>query len=386
MASSRAWGPDVLHTMEPVMKHGRTSWDRALMPLDEFEERRLEVEQAAEEASAVVGFANSSHPGLVGYLSNYLTAGALATLICVPGKDPTLVAGLGGGRDHPFIKGTTPVQDVRWFPRLGTGIASVLAEQGVAGGRVAVTGIDECFSRTRADDVLAALADYEVVSFETAFEGLRRKKRERELLAMRAGREILGEAGSVFSASMRATGDVHGALVAAERAAKLLGCRDFRALALAGDGSLRPWAEGGAGPRSWSVDHFAVYLAAEYLGYWSDLGVSGPDRSALSTLCARALDVAHGALRAGSSKAMLRTALHDQLGAASDHVSLEATGIGMELTEAPLLSEDDAAVALEGDLVCLRVGVREGRALAVATRQVLVGTERCTPLEEARTA
>jgi Xaa-Pro aminopeptidase len=377
--------PDVL---EPVMKHGRSSWDRAMMPSDEFEERRLEVERTAEKdgALAVVGFANSSHPGLVGYLSNYLTVGALATLICVPGKDPTLVAGLGGSRDHPFIKGMTPVQDVRWFPQLGVGIASILKEHGVADGRVVVTGLEECFSRTGADDLLAALGHYEVVSFDHVFDGLRRNKRQRERLAMRAGREILHEAESAFLASWRTTRDVHGALAAAERAAKILGCRDFRALALAGDGSLRPWAEGGAGPRPWGGDTFAVYLAAEYLGYWSDLGVSGPDDTQLSSLCVRSLDVAQGALRDGSSMAMLQSALRDQLGAAVKLVTLEATGMGMELCEAPWNSGDNSEVALEGDLVCLRAWVREGRALAVATRQILVEADGCTPLWKPRTA
>ena len=218
--------------MEPVMKHGRSTWDRAQLPPDEFEERRLVVERAAEAmgAVAVVGFADSSHPGLVGYLSNYLTAGALATLICVPGVEPTLLAGLGGGRDHPFIKGMSLVQDVRWFPQLGAGIALVLEEHGVIGGRIAVAGFDECFNRARADGVLAALAGYEVVTFDDALDGLRRNKREREMSAMRAGRAILGEAASAFLASLQATGDVHGALVVAERVAKLRGCRDFRAL------------------------------------------------------------------------------------------------------------------------------------------------------------
>jgi Xaa-Pro aminopeptidase len=372
--------------MEPVMKHGRSTWDRAQLPPDEFEERRLVVERAAEAmgAVAVVGFADSSHPGLVGYLSNYLTAGALATLICVPGVEPTLLAGLGGGRDHPFIKGMSLVQDVRWFPQLGAGIALVLEEHGVIGGRIAVAGFDECFNRARADGVLAALAGYEVVTFDDALDGLRRNKREREMSAMRAGRAILGEAGSAFLASLQATGDVHGALVVAERVAKLRGCRDFRALALARDGSLRPWPEGGAGSTSWSSDPFMVYVAAEYLGYWSDLGVSGPDQGATTALCAQALEVAQAALRAGSSGASLQGALHDRLGAAADRVTLEATGMGLTLVETPLLSHDDSALGREGDLVCLRVWVRDGQAVTVATRQVLVEAQRCTPLEDSR--
>jgi Xaa-Pro aminopeptidase len=321
----------------------------------------------------------------VGYLSNYLTAGALATLICVPGVEATLLAGLGGGRDHPFIKGTSFVQDVRWFPQLGAGISQVLEEHGVTGGRLALAGFDDCFNRARADSVLAGLAAFEVVTFDDAFEALRRTKRERELVVMRAARAVLGEAGLAFSASLQETGVVHAALVVAERIAKLRGCRDFRALALAQDGSLRPWPEGGTGAASWSNDPFAVYLAAEYLGYWADLGVSGPDQGTTS-LCARALEVAQVALRIGSSVASMHVALRDQLGAEVDQITLEATGIGLTLDEVPRLSNDESALAREGDVVCLRVWAKDGRSQSVVTRQVVVEERGCTTLEGSRPA
>jgi hypothetical protein len=261
----------------------------------------------------------------------------------------------------------------------------VLEEHGVTGGRLALAGFDDCFNRARADGVLAALAGYEVVTFDGAFDALRRTKRERELGVMRAARAVLGEAGSAFSASLQETGVVHGALVVAERVAKLRGCRDFRALALAQDGSLRPWPDGGTGTTSWSSDPYAVYLAAEYLGYWADLGVSGPDQGATS-LCARALEVAQAALQIGSSGASLQVALRDRLGAEVHQITLEATGIGLTLDEAPRLSNDESALAREGDVVCLRVVVKEGRALSVVTRQVVVEERGCTPLEGSRSA
>jgi len=366
------------------MKHGRSTWDRALLPPDEFEERRLAVDRAAEAmgVAAVVGFEDSSHPGLIGYLSNYLTAGALATLIYVPGGEATLLAGLGGGRDHPFIKGMSVVQDVRWFPQLGVGIAEVLEERGVTEGRIALAGSGDCFNKARADGVLAAFERYEVVSFDDALDTLRRNKRERELSVMRATHAILGEARSALLASLKATGEVHDALVVAERVTKLRGCRDFRALVLARNGSLRPWPDGSADATSWSSDPFTVYLAAEYLGYWADLGVSEPDQGATASLCAQALDVAQASLRVGSSGDSLRSALSDQLGAAVDHVTLEATGMGLSLVEAPNLSDDASAVAREGDLICLRVWARDDRALKVATRQVLVEEEGSKPLED----
>jgi Xaa-Pro aminopeptidase len=376
----------VIRTMEPVMKHGRSTWDRAVLPADEFEERRLAVDRAAGAmgVDAVVGFEDSSHPGLIGYLSNYLTAGAIATLIYVPGGEATLLAGLGGGRDHPFIKGMSVVQDVRWFPQLGAGIAEVLEGHGLSEGRIAVAGAGECFNKARADGVFAALERYEVVTFDDALDTLRRNKRERELSVMRAARAILGEARSALLASLQATGEVHDALVVAERVTKLRGCRDFRALVLARNGSLRPWPDGGAGATSWCSDPVTVYLAAEYLGYWADLGFSRPAHGASESLCAQALDVAQASLRVGSSGASLRRALSERLGATADRVTLEATGMGLSLVETPNLSDDESAVAREGDLVCLRVWARDGRVLTVETRQVVVEDQGSTPLEDFR--
>ena len=352
--------------MGPVMKHGRSTWDRAVLPFDEFEERRLAVERAAEAMGAVgvVGFEDSHHSGLVGYLSNYLTAGAPATLICVPGVELTLVAGLGGGRDHPFIKGMTFVQDVR----------------------IALAGFNECFNRTQADGLLTALGGYEIVPFDDALAGMRRNKRERELGVMRLSRAILEQARTAFLTSLEETGEVHDALVVAERTAKLSGCRDFRALALAQDGSLRPWPDGRDGSTSWSRDPVTIYLAAEYLGYWADIGFSWPEQGATASLCAQVLEVVPAALRAGSSGASLRAALSEALGTAADRVTLEATGMGLSLVEAPLLSDDAAALARGGDLICLRVWAQDGRALSVATSAVLVEEGRCTPLDDAQPA
>ncbi len=367
------------HTMEPVMKHGRSSWDRALMPADEFDERRQAVERAAGTtgAVAVVGFADSQHPGLVGYLSNYLTAGALATLICVPGAELTLVAGLGGGRDHPFIKGMTFVNDVRWFPQLGAGICEVLAERGVTAGPLAVAGLDDCFAHARAEALLAALSAFEVVPFDEGLDSLRRTKREREIGALRAGRAILHAAGEALVQSWRAHRDLHRALTEAEKVAKFRGARDFRALAVASDGSWRPWPDA----TSWGVERYGVYLAVEYLGYWADLGLSGPESDGVGALAEIALDVAERALREGSSGASLHLALRDELGADARVVTLEASGVGTSLVETPRLSDEDEELARVGDLVGLRAWVARERVAAVATRAVLVGNQSATNLE-----
>jgi Xaa-Pro aminopeptidase len=369
--------------MEPVIKHGLSTWDRAMLPPDEFESRQAALDELSTSLglAAVVGFENSTNPGLVGYLENYRTAAEMTTLICVPGVDATLLAGLGGTRDHPSIKAMSLTQDVRWFPDTGPGVATVLAERGISEGRIGVAGLNDCLCRDEVDAILLALQAYDIVDFDSTLDGLRRAKRERELVAIRAARAILNDSAAALSATMRNGGDVHGAIVAGERVARLSGCRDFRALALARDGSLRPWPDAKQ-TGLWSKDPFTVYLAAEYLGYWSEVAVSNDALSEAARWTAGALAAAQSHLRAGSNGASLRAALESSLGDAARHVTLEATGIGLGLVEAPVLGDYDLVTLREGDLLSLRAWAREGRTLSLAIAHVLVGVDGCGPLVE----
>jgi hypothetical protein len=358
--------------MEPVIKHGLSTWDRAVLPPDEFETRGIAFDRVmqANDVVAAVGFEDASNPGLVGYLENYRTPTGLTTLICVPGVEATLLAGLGGARGHPSIKGMSFTQDVRWFAQTGEGIATVLAERGITSGRLGVVGLNDCLNQDRVNAICAVLEGFEIVDCTGPFDELRRTKRERELVVMRDARDILQEAKSACIRSLQSNGDVHSAVVIAERVARLRGCRDVRALVLALDGSLRPWpANGGT---NWSNDPSTVYLAAEYLGYWAELGFTYPHETTAATWCDQALDAVTAALRVGSSGASLREALDARLGAVAEHVTLEAAGMGLAPVEAPLLSEDDTAVAREGDFISLRTWARDGRTLSVASTQVLI--------------
>jgi hypothetical protein len=370
-----------MQTMEPVIKHGLSTWNRAVLPPDEFESRQAQLNDLMKSANfaAVVGFENSTNPGLVGYETNFRTAAGLTTLICAPDQESTLLAGLGGTRDHPSIRAMSFTQDLQWFPEVGPGIATVLSERGITSGRAAVAGMYDCLSHDEVMAVVTALKDFEVVTFDDELNTLRRAKRSREIAVLRLATAILSDARHTGLEVIGAGGSVHAAITASERVARLRGCRDFRAVALADDGSLRPWPICGNGAQ-WSEEPVAVYLAGEYLGYWSDAALVSRVTLNGDSLGERALVCVKSALRAGTSIASLRQSLEIQLGEEAAAVSLRITGIGLGLEEAPFLTDDTTDSTRSGDVLSVQVWATQGTRVSLEVDHVIVEDAGCRAL------
>jgi Xaa-Pro aminopeptidase len=238
--------------------------------------------------------------------------------------------------------------------------------------------MNDCMSHDQANAILHALANYEIVDFDEHFQLLRRSKRARELSVVRASLAILKDAREATLRDFGDYGDVHTALTIFEKSARLHGCRDVRVLALASDGSLRPWPYVGLGS-TWSTEPMTAYVAGEYLGYWCDLAMTS-DVSCPSTLLAKeALGVVTSDLHAGTTARSLHEALERQLGTEASNVTLRVTGIGLGLEEAPFL-DDQTAITLEGDLLSVRTWARVGQVLSSAIEHVVVGGAGCTKL------
>ncbi len=341
-----------LATMAPVICHGRTVWDRRALPTDEYEERREIVEKLVAKAgcAAAVGFDSGSSPGLAAYLTGHRSAGGLVTAVLVPGAPVVLLAGLGGGRDHPFIKATSFVDDVRWYPTPGEGVRAVLAEHDLSG-PVGTAGGEDCLPADALLGFAEALAGVELRPLDGAVESLRRAKRPRELAVMRRAAALLDGGRRTVAAELARGASLHGGLVSGELALRLAGCRDVRLLASAADGSLRPWPWGGelAAP-----EQATVVLAAEYLGYWGEVafvstGADTAPAALLGELCA--------AIGPGVGQADLERAAAGLAGA------VEVCGTGFELSESPVLAA--GATVREGDVLAVRLwGDDGGRTLA----------------------
>lgn len=358
--------------MQPVIGHGRTTWDRRMLPPDEFEERRLDVDAICARLGlrAIIGFDDASAPGLAAYLTNY--RGGLATVVTVPGAPTVLLAGLGGARDHAFIKTVCCIEDLRWYPALGSGVRTVLGEAGLRVGPVGLVGAGECLPTHTHQDVLESLGTLGVRHIDSDIAGLRRRKSVRELAILDRCAAVLEEARSAAVQALHDRGCLHQGLVAAERAARAGGCRDVRILAAARTGSLSPWPSPVLQPDTWQDGWATIYLAAEYLGYWGDLGFSvtrpgGEVPEDPQPL----LEAARSALRPGAKGPEVVAAA----AAAADReteVLVDIAGAGLRPAEAPMLTADPTAVARAGDVMSMSVVTRRRGITGLGTSRMVI--------------
>ena len=363
----------MLETLAPVLQHGRTVWDRSLLPADEYEGRRLAIDEVATARScaAVVAFDMPHAPGLAAYLTGYRPTAALATLVALRGEGVVLIAGLGGGRDHPFIRSTACVDDVRWYRTPAEGILAVLGEHAVSGGPVGLVGAGECLDARGYDRLVAALEPHGLVSLDEEIHLVRRRKRERELVALRRGASVLSDARRAITGARLTGSSVHESLTSGERTARYEGCRDLRVLVGDESGAMRPWPS--SRPDRLEGSTGSVYLAAELLGYWSETSFSlSPAGDGLASL----IDDLARETRDGTTGSDMRRIARCPGGTRG----LEATGIGLALKESPMLTGDVSSVAHEGDVLAVRIVDRGGGGVAVATGCLVVGADSSTVL------
>lgn len=372
--------------MHAVLTRGRCAWDQRLLPIDEYVDRLRHLERATlqKRARAVVVVGSAREPAGLTYLANYMPPSAPAVLVAVPGAEPTLFAGLGGGRDHPFIRSICWVNDLRYHPRLGQGVAEVLAERGVDGGSLLTVGARRAMAtgsyRAFAEDLEA----YELLQADEEFNRLRRRKRPRELRVMREAAGILAAAKLAAVRAARSGKDPFGAVAEADRVARLGGCHDFRALICGADGSLQPY-QGGQGSLAEADSSRALvaYLAAEYLGYWADTSVTQPWTGVDRSIDPRpTLEAVCGAIRPGISRAPADG--RDLANLLSEHAGeVTVNGIGLELDESPLVTPDMAEEIAPGDVLSVHVRTANGAGTAWASRELVVTDDGCSPLSAA---
>lgn len=268
-----------LVTMTPAIRTGRACFDNRRLPRDEFVRRVRAVEALAEDEAlaAVVVVASAASPGPVVHLTNLEPTAGAATVVVVPGRDPVLMAGRGGRREEPYQR------DVSWVPALvqrpfgADSVRPVLADRGVAAGRLGIAGLDDQVPAADRDRFVAAMGDFEIVPVDRQLSALRRRSSVRE-------RSVLGELAAILDAALQvgveayaARADAGRAALAVEEAAYGLGCRDVRLLLGHPDGSLRPFegaGEGAGGGAGGPV--FSCYAAAEFLGYWAEQAATAP--------------------------------------------------------------------------------------------------------------
>jgi hypothetical protein len=346
--------------MEPVLRRGRSALDRGLLPGDENEARLAALLEGAAERGldGVVLFGAAHLPENLVYYANYPPTTFHGAVVARAGEPPTLFAGKGGARDHPYIRTVSWVADIRYAADYGQAILDVTDAWGPGTGRLGVAGLDITLPHHVREGVLEALGD-RIVAVDDLVAQQRRRKSAREIAVLRRARDLAVHAAAAAVAAAEGGAGRRTALAAADYAARAGGAHDCRITAGTEQGGVATMSEvtDAAGP-------VRAVVAVEYLGYWglAGLRVGGEagDPSGLDRILS--------CLRPG--------------GSAEDAIALESAdardsyvvnGIGCAPAEGPAWGEGLPMV--EGDVLTVVRSRRGGNGLEFDVRTVLVTPE-----------
>lgn len=356
-------------TMDPVIRVGRAAWDQRLLPRDEFAARLDAAVAMARQAGtdALVVFATAASAECLTYLTNFAPTARWAALLVVPGREPALLAGLGGRREERYQRTVSCVNELVHAPLTGQTITRALADRGVVAGRLGITGLD-ILPAGPAADITAALRDFELVMIDAELTRLWQRTSDRELALLAAAAAILQEARQQAVRAFSETRSPSVAAAAADRVGRLRGCRDVRILIGSEHGAFRPY-EGVTDEKP--ADLLVAYVAVEWLGYRAELAFTYPQSSLTGDADLRAaLSRACEAVGPGTRPAEL------QAGFAAGE--LHVRGLGLSITELP---DDDTGWTefRAGDAISLlAVGRYEGRMTAASSLIAVGETGSCS--------
>jgi hypothetical protein len=366
-------------SMEPVLKRGYSSWDRAVLPDDEFALRADAVRAALERAQ--LGALVVVNYSLLGVMVDYADIAYLAGLqsggaLLVPRTGDAAFVSFGGGRELVFMRSLTPLAIVPGAGKAFDVVRAELAARGVPGGRIAAAGV-EGLAVTVAARIRDALPGYELVPFDAELRALRAVKRPRELLAMRIAQGIVDAAVAAGVAAFTAGGDNRAAMLEAERVARAQKARDVRVLASMGGVELRPW-EGRLDGRHAPL---RLWVAAQYQGYWAEAAATAP--LPRDDAAGRAVRAMQAAVRAGVTAGEVAEAGIAALPRAAVESALAyglGGSIGLAHSEGLTMERGSAVRIVEGSVLALRAHVGDAPHASIASALVVVGAYGASPL------
>jgi hypothetical protein len=343
--------------MQPVLRRGRSALDRALMPGDEQESRlnRLLARARDQGLDGVVLFGAAHLPENLVYYANYTPTTFHGVLIAGHGGPPTLLAGKGGARDHPYIQTLSWVTDIRYAANIGATLETVTGTWESGSGSIGVAGLDTTLPHHVRAGVVDALGD-RVVPIDQLVTEQRRTKSAREVEVLRLAHRIAGNAANAAVTSAEKGSGRRAALAAADYVARAEGAHDCRITVGTVSGVATP-AELSDAPGSMSA-----VIAVEYLGYWGMAAVRvgcGENQGA---------ELQRGVhqLRAGvTANAALAAAAVQIPGC------IVVNGIGCAPTEPPFSTEPDSPL-FQGDVLTVVHQCRGEHGLEFDVRTVLI--------------
>jgi Xaa-Pro aminopeptidase len=358
--------------MEPSIKRGLTFWDRALMPLDEFEERvrsvRRIMRQSGLHAMVIAGNMYLDADLL------WLTAGNVDGVLVLPLEGEPVIFTNSGSRESFSLRELTWIQDLSYRgPHVGRAVRSALAARNIPSGRIGTAGFSVLSLRSY-EDLRDALSGYEVEDASALLQALRAEPRPRERAAVRIALGMAMNAARAAEAAFANGSSNAAAVIEAERVARLAGAWDVRILANLDGSYLRPFER----PSQHRQNSLLMWVATRYQGYWADQVVCSSNQP--KTVAAVAVEAMFQAARAG---ARASTVARAGLSVLPNNLRDQALGyglgggIGIQLTQSPLIQPDCDEILAPGVLLSVRVLTDGG----LASRLIEIGRDGASALD-----
>lgn len=364
-----------MQTLQPTLRLGRDVWDRATMPVAEFQTRadrlRASMNDAGLDGMLLYGrgLNECGHPT---YLANYIVKLPFSALVVLPRDGAPALMFEGATRGRDAARATTWIDDVRPCWNIAETCLSVLEERGLTTGRIGLAGLPRLVPYDEWMRLAAGLSGAALIDAETIVDRQRAIKSPNEIAQMRRASQIAHLAVDRVTAVQGEHVTELGLAAEVVREARRAGAEDIRLMI--GRPHEIEWAFGPPEERRLDDDdRFVLHVAVSWERYWWEATRTFRVRArAIEPVWADDL-----ARRYRQLVTMFRpgTIVRDAVRQAREMLTPEEQravaicgpghGIGITPEEAPMLSDGCGDALQSGMCLVIRAALHAGNELVV---------------------
>jgi len=347
---------DTLHT---VLNRGCSTWDREGISEQEFRGRLSRLRQGMKERGAdlLLVYGDSWRYGHLAFVSHFMPKNRGALAVIPLEGEPALVV-QEPSRNNPFSKTLTWIDEVWSVGQFAQGLAEALKKRGLKPKRVGLVAVEEQMPAREWEKVSQTLAGAELLDLSDVATSLRLVKSSSEQALLRKTSGILEQALALVGEAARPGRKEYEIMAALDREARRRGVEDFRFMMARSSEphiGLRP---AGASPLE-QGELLLITVAASYQRYWAELGRTFC-LGKLPPEAAKSYGLANGIFRQLAAGGFAQPGdLLKEIPSSSARASVATyglgNGIGLELTEEPLLGKNGRVAIKPGMALTLRV-------------------------------
>ncbi|HTM10753.1 MAG TPA: M24 family metallopeptidase [Verrucomicrobiae bacterium] len=370
---------EMLHT---ALNRGCSVWDKDALPSSEFHNRiaRIKLDMKQQAVDLLLVYGDSWRFGDLAFVSHFIPKNRGALTVIPLDQEPALVI-QEPSRNNPFSSTLTWIEDVRSVGQFAQGVGQMLEARGLKPKRVGLVNVEQQLNIREWNGLVKLLDGVEFRDLGDVLRSLRCVKSAAELRALEKTASILDESLAVFERQLRSGKREYEVAAAAEREARRRGVEGFY-LSIARSTEPRIGLHPPGSAAIQKADVISVAVAACCQRYWAELGrtfsVGGPSREQLQDYEAtkQLFRSLRDGVRVGVSAAAVGQFLSEVPHA--NRVSLFAyglgNGIGLDMSETPILAGKDALEIQKGMVLTLRIcAARNGFGHGLIAQPFVVG-------------